>query len=154
MKNAVIYALLLLAPLALQAQSGSAGAPPPAPTPNTEQSADTARAIARQLTGKYALDGAQATKVYNIQRLRMQKLAQIAPLQTSDPKLYYYKLDAIQKNTQASIRRLLTTTEQRQLFLATQVQQRKLRAEKQRELQARGASAIEIEAAVTAIYIE
>ncbi|MBL7774816.1 MAG: hypothetical protein JNK89_02375 [Saprospiraceae bacterium] len=154
MKNAIIYGFFLLAPPALPAQSGSTGTPPPAPTPNTEQSADTARAIARQLTSKYALDGAQATKVYNIQRLKMKKMAQIAPLQTSDPKLYYYKLDAIQKSTQASIRRLLTTTEQRQMFLATQVQQRKLRAEKQRELQARGASAIEIEAAVTTIYLE
>jgi len=118
------------------------------------QTADPAREAAEQLVRKYALDSKQADKAHTIQVRKQRNLAEIEALKTSDPVLYHAKMESIQKGTHASIRRMLTTPTQRELFQQTQSEQRRLRAEKRLAMEAQGASDLVIEAAVLAIYIE
>lgn len=118
------------------------------------QTADPAREAAEQLVRKYALDSKQADKAHTIQARKQRNLADIEALKTGDPALYYAKMESIQKGTQASIRRMLATPAQRELFQQTQSEQRRLRAEKRLAMAAQGASDLAIEAALLAIYLE
>lgn len=137
----------------MYAQVGGAGAPPSAKKDTSEQ-IEKARELTQQISQKYTLDAGQSAKMYSIQTRKLRNLAEIALLKTSNPSLYFHKMKSIQKGTQASIRRMLTTTEQQNLFQETQAEQRRLRAEKQAELQATGATQLEIEAALADIYLE
>ncbi len=119
------------------------------------QNADPARAAADQLIRKYNLSTAkQAEKAYAIQVRKQKNLSEIEALATSDPALYHAKLAGIQQGTQASIGRLLSTNVQRELYRKTQSEQRLLRAEKRRILEAQGVPTAAIESAVLDIYLE
>jgi len=118
------------------------------------QDSDSARESADRLVHKYGLDAEQAEKVYAIQVRKQKNLSEIEALATNDPTLYRAKLASIQQGTQASIGRLLRGPEQRKLYRQTQAEQRLLRAEKRQELEARGASAAELDTALLGIYIE
>lgn len=118
------------------------------------QTADVAHEAANQLIQKYGLDTEQASKAHAILERKQRNLTEIEALKTSDPTRYHAKLESIQQGTQASLRRLLTTPEQRALFQQTLSEQRRLRAEKRMELEAKGMSQPEIEEAVLAIYLE
>lgn len=118
------------------------------------QTADAAREAANQLIQKYGLDTEQAAEARTIQERKQRNLAEIEPLKTSDPVRYRAKLESIQQGTHASLRRLLTTPEQRAIFQQTLSEQRRLRAEKRLALEAQGKSQPEVEEAVLEIYLE
>jgi hypothetical protein len=118
------------------------------------QTAAPAREAADRLIQKYGLDTDQADKIYTIQVRKQRNLAEIETLKTTDPVLFHAKLESIQQGTQAGIRRLLTTKKQRDLFQQTQSEQRRLRGEKRREMEEKGAAAADTKAAILDIYLE
>ncbi|MBK9336506.1 MAG: hypothetical protein IPM98_07905 [Lewinellaceae bacterium] len=118
------------------------------------QTADPAREAADVLAKKYSLDAVQAENMYTVQVRKQKNLTEIVGLQASDPALYHAKLASVQQGTLASIRRVLTTKAQRDLFQQTQSEQRRLRGEKRREMEAQGDDPFAMEAAVLAIYME
>ncbi|MCB0530977.1 MAG: hypothetical protein H6574_14980 [Lewinellaceae bacterium] len=145
----------LLASSIARAQSAEDAATPPVDPTNLEaDSTDPAREAAALLTEKYTLDADQTAEVYTVQLRKQRNLAEILPLKTQNQPVYLNKLNSIQRGTQASIRRLLKTDAQRDLFQQSMADQRRLRAEKMRELQAKGASALAIEEAILEIYFE
>lgn len=145
----------LLASSIARAQSAEDAATPPVDPTNLEaDSIDPAREAAALLTEKYTLDADQTAEVYTVQLRKQRNLAEILPLKTQNQPVYLNKLNSIQRGTQASIRRLLKTDAQRDLFQQSMADQRRLRAEKMRELQAKGASALAIEEAILEIYFE
>ncbi|MBK8966348.1 MAG: hypothetical protein R3D58_09865 [Saprospiraceae bacterium] len=155
MRYTIFLFLGLLASAVACAQSAEDAATPPADPTNPESdTADPAREAAARLTEKYSLDADQTAEVYTIQLRKQRNLSEILPLKTQNRPVYLNKLNSIQRGTQAGIRRLLKTDAQRDLFQQSMAEQRRLRAEKQRELQAQGASALTIEAAVLEIYFE
>lgn len=118
------------------------------------QDTDPARESADRLAHKYGLDAEDAIKVYAIQVRKQKNLSEVEALAASDPALYRAKLASIQQGTQASIERLLRSPEQRKLYRQTQAEQRLQRAKKRQELEARGATAAEVDAALLGIYLE
>jgi len=151
MRYTIFFFLGLLASSFAGAQSTDDATPP---IETATDAPDPAREAAARLTEKYTLDAEQATEVYTIQLRKQQNLAEIESLKTQNPPLYFNKLKSIQRGTQASIRRVLKTQAQQDLFQKTLAEQRRLRAEKQRELQAKGLSPLAIEEAVLDIYFE
>ncbi|MDX1913710.1 MAG: hypothetical protein SFV22_19600 [Saprospiraceae bacterium] len=106
------------------------------------------------LTIKYNLSADQAKQMYTIQQRKAKNLADIAPLQTSDPALYRSKVKNVQTGTLASIRRILRSKDQVDLFEKTKSEIRVLQSKKQKELAAKKATREEIENALLAIYAE
>ncbi len=154
MKNILLFFCLLFAALPFaNAQSGSSGAPPAGQSGETNN-ANPVREMTEKLAQKYNLNAKQVSRMYVIQKRKVNILEEIAPFKTSNPSLYYNKIQSAQKGTLASIRRMLTTVEQQDIFQKSQAEQRRLRAEKRREMLAQGASSLEIEAALAEIYIE
>lgn len=145
---------LLVSSIACAQSTEEAATPPADPTNPEADTADPAREAAAQLTEKYTLDADQTADVYTIQLRKQRNLAEILPLKAQNRPVYLNKLNSIQRGTQASIRRLLKTDAQRDLFQQSMADQRRLRAEKMRELQAKGVSALAIEEAVLEIYFE
>ncbi len=154
MRYTIFLFLGLLASSVACAQSTDDATPPIDPTDLETETTDPAREAAARLTEKYSLDTDQTAEVYAIQLRKQRNLAEILPLKTQNRPVYLNKLSSIQRGTQAGIRRLLKTDAQRDLFQQSMADQRRLRAEKQRELQAQGASALAIEAAILEIYFE
>lgn len=150
MKNLIFFLVLLLNGVtSLNAQRVETTAP----TPTTGSDLEIRKAT-EALTAKYGLNADQAKQAY-ITLLRKEKnLAQIATLQTSDPALYRAKAQNVQKGTLASIRRILQSKEQVEIYQKTQAELRVLRNKKQKELVAKKASKAEIETALLAIYAE
>jgi hypothetical protein len=153
MRHTLILFLGLLFTSFAYAQSAEDAATP-AEADRVAEIPDSVREAAARLVEKYSLDADQAIEALTIQVRKQRNLAEIAPLKQSNSPQYFNKLKSVQRGTQASIRRLLKTPEQRDLFQKTQVEQRYLRAEKQQALQAEGLSALAIEEAVLAIYFE
>ena len=111
------------------------------------------RKATEALTAKYSLNADQAKQMYTIQLRKQKNTAEIAALQNSDPALYRAKAQNVQKGTLASIRRILNTKEQVELYQKTQSEVRVLRNKKQKELAAK-ASKEAVEMALLAIYAE
>lgn len=141
--------LLLIDSLVLNAQKIESTAPTTA-TANDEET----RKATESLTAKYSLTADQAKQMYTIQVRKGKNLAQIAALQNTEPVLYRAKTQNVQKGTLASIRRILRTKEQVELYQKTQAELRVLRNKKQKELAAKKASKEEIEMALLEIYAE
>ena len=142
-------ALLLLAllhTLPLTAQSSQSTAP----------SASQPEAVAgtEALTRKYALTADQAKQMYQIQVRKLRNQAEVATLQTTNPTLYQAKRQSLQSGTLGSIRRLLRTKEQAQLYQQTQADVRRLRAAKRKELLVQLTPKEAVEAALLDIYAE
>lgn len=149
MKKSLFSLLLLLqCCIVLNAQKIESSAP--APTTNDQEIRKTTEA----LTAKYSLNADQAKQMYTIQVRKSKNMAQIAAFQNSDPALYRAKVQNIQKGTLVSIRRILNTKTQVDLYQKTQADLRVLRNKKQKELAAKKASKEELETALLAIYTE
>ena len=132
----------------LSAQSG-------APAPNKTTATDPAvRAATDALVAKYSLNADQAKQMYQIQQRKNSNMAEIAAFQTSDVALYQAKLLNVQNGTWTSIRHILNTKAQVDIFQKTQGELRGLRNAKRKDLTAQKAPKEAIEAAVLAIYAE
>ena len=134
----ILFACFFFVAAALAAQST-----------NTE-----ARAATEALAAKYSLTEAQTAEMLRIQERKQRDLAKVAALKADDPTLYLAKMESLQNGTLGSIRRLLTTAEQRALFQQTQTTVRSRRAEKQKEMRTQGADEAAIREAMLALYAE
>jgi len=114
----------------------------------------TARAATEQLVAKYKLNADQAKQMYTIQARKLRNMAAIESIKTTDPALYLAKKQSVQDGARISIRRILNTKEQVDLFEKTKVETRTRQAEKRKEMMQAGASKQEIEAAVLDLYAE
>lgn len=114
----------------------------------------TARQATEQLTAKYSLNADQAKQMYGIQIRKLRNLAEIERLRTENPALFRAKLESIQRNTIAAIRRILRTKAQVGIFKKTQDEVRLLRAARRKELAQKGATKEAADAALLEIYAE
>jgi hypothetical protein len=157
MKKGLLCALLLvsLAPVFAQ-KAGSAPKSSSTEAPAAKTSADNpvARTTTEALVAKYKLSADQAKQMYGVQVRKLRNLNAIAGLKTSNPSQYQKKLEALQTNTLASIRRILNTKEQVQLFQKTKDDLRTQRAAKRQELHRQNADRTSIEIALLEIYAE
>lgn len=103
---------------------------------------------------KYNLNADQAKQMYKIQQRKNRNMAEIAGLQSSDMALYQVKSHNVQTGTWESIRRILNTKEQVELYRKTQGEIRGQRNAKRKELTKQKATKEAIETAVLAIYAE
>ena len=85
------------------------------------------------LTAKYTLNADQAKQMYTIQLRKAKNVAQITSFQNSDPALYRAKMQNVQNGTLASIRRILNTKAQVDLYQKTQAELRNQRAQKREQ---------------------
>jgi response regulator of citrate/malate metabolism len=123
------------------------GAPAPA-----EPSA--AHQLTQQLTAKYQLDTDQSRQMLKVQQRKLRTMTELEAFKLSDPVKYRAKLEGLQTGTLNSIRRLLKTPAQVDLFQKTQTEVRIQRATKRKELTQAGASKEAIEDAMRALYTE
>lgn len=151
MKKALFSIVLLLQGiLSVHAQDIKTSAP----SPSTSSSDQEIRKATEQLTAKYSLNADQAKQAYIVLVRKDKNMAQIASFKDSDPALYLAKAQNIQKGTLASIRRILNSKEQVEIYQKTQAEIRVLRNKKHKELAAKKATKAEIETALLAIYAE
>lgn len=147
--------LSLLLCLTLGAATAFAQASAAKTTANPVKTDDaTARQATEQLTAKYSLNADQAKQMYGIQTRKLRNLAEIEPLRSENPAQFRAKLESIQRNTIAAIRRILRTKEQVGIFKKTQNEVRLLRAAKRKELAQKGATKEAADAALLEIYAE
>lgn len=145
----ILCLLLLLTTAGLAAQNTRKTLPPLSAADEA-----TARTTTEQLVQKYQLNADQAKQMYTIQVRKLRNLASIETLRNSDPAHYRAKLESVHNGTLASIRRILQTKEQVQIFDKTKVETRTRQAEKRKELMLQGAAKDAIEAAMLEIYAE
>lgn len=150
MKQFIALALFFLTTAAVSAQQTETK--PSAGNPSANES--TAREATDKLITKYTLNADQAKGMYTIQQRKLRNLGEIAPLQTSNRTLYLSKLENLQKGTLSSIRRLLRTKEQVDLYNKTQADTRILRATKRKELTSKNLSKDDLQAALLEVYAE
>ena len=159
MKKYLFLALLLAAicPLAM-AQKGQGMPAPPAPTeaPAVKPIEDNAeaRTATEKLSAKYTLTADQAKQVYTVEARKYRNLKAISGLKTTNLALYRTKLQNLQTNTLASIRRALNTKEQVMIYKKTQAELRTQRAQKREEMMRQNAPREAIEVALLEIYAE
>lgn len=125
-----------------------------AATPADPAQETAAREATERLVAKYQLDADQAKQMYTIQLRKQRNTAEIASLQASDIALYRAKVQSLRKGTLASIRRILHTKAQVDLYQQTQVTVRTQQSDKRKEMMLQQASKEQIEAAVLEIYSE
>ena len=99
---------------------------------------------ANEMINTYNLDEDQAEIAFEIQERRFRNLAEIESLENTDKDLYRHKYKAIQKSTDASLRRILNE-EQMAIYNQIQLDLRNERAAKTAELKEQGLSQVEIE---------
>ncbi len=141
--------LLFVVSIVSQASAQQASSVTPNPAHET-----AARAATEPLVAKYQLDADQAKQMYTIQLRKQRNSAEIQPLQAGNPALYRAKVQSIQKGTLASIRRILHTKEQVDLYQKTQISVRTQQADKRKAMMAQKTPKEEIEAALLDIYSE
>lgn len=147
MKFSTLLLSLFMAQI-LAAQSG-------APAPNKAAQIDPAiRTATEALVAKYSLNADQTKQVYQIQQRKQRNMGEIAAFQASDLALYQAKLLNVQKGTWTSLRQVLHTKEQVDIYRKTQVELRVQRNAKRQELTTQKAAREVIESAVLAIYAE
>ena len=149
-----LLALLLFfitSSIAVTAQTVEAQPPSGTATSSTDA---PVREATEKLVAKYTLNADQAKQMYAIQQRKQRNLGEITPLQTSNYTLYLSKLESLQRGTLASIRRILRTKEQIELYQSTQRDVRVQRAEKRKELAQKSTSKEETQAALLGIYAE
>ncbi len=145
------FSALLLSLCMAQILSAQSGAPEPKKSAQIDPAIRTAT---EALVAKYSLNAKQAKQVYQIQQRKNRNMAEIAALQTSDLALYQAKLLNVQKGTWTSIRQVLNTKTQVEIYRKTQAELRGLRNAKRQELTAQKAAREVVESAVLAIYAE
>lgn len=140
--------LLLIVTTAFQVSAQSAA------TPVDPAQETAAREATERLVAKYQLDADQAKQMYTIQLRKQRNTAEIAGFKTSDVALYRAKVKSLQKGTLASIRGMLHTKSQVDLYQQTQITVRTQQSDKRKELMLQQKSKEEIEAALLDIYSE
>lgn len=140
----VLPFLMLLLAGSAQAQN--------APTQTATDAA--ARTATDVLVKKYTLNADQAKQMYTIQVRKQRNLAQIEGLKTSNPTKFRSKLQGVQQGTLRSVRVVLNTKAQVDLYKETQGKVRLLQADKRKELMVKKSSKEEIDAALLEIYAE
>ena len=108
------------------------------------QAMGPAQQATEQLQEFYQFNAEQKQKVQTIQERRFRNMAEIAPLQNSQIDIYIKKRQAIERGTEASIKRILTSS-QLELFNTKIVEKRKLRNVKTKEWYREGLSQQEIQ---------
>lgn len=151
MKQLFALALFIITTVAASAQSIEAKAPS---DDNVSSNDATVREATDKLVAKYTLNADQAKEMYTIQQRKQRNLGEIATIQTSNRSLYLSKLDNLQKGTLSSIRRILRTEVQVELYNKTQADIRTQRSIKRKELTAKNLSKDELEEALLEIYAE
>jgi hypothetical protein len=151
MKQIFALALFFITTVAATAQNTEAK--PPAAATSSPNDA-IAREATDKLVAKYTLNADQAKEMYTIQQRKQRNLGEIAPLQTSNRSLYLSKLESLQKGTLSSIRRVLRSKEQVDLYDKTQAEVRTQRSVKRKELTAKNPSKDDMQAALLEIYAE
>lgn len=126
----------------------------PATTSGAAKSDADIRKATEALVSKYSLNADQAKQVYTILQRKERNMAEISAFQTSDMALYLAKWANVQKGTWASLRRVLNTREQVEIYQKTQSDIRGQRSAKRKQLAAEKNSKDNIEAAILAIYAE
>ena len=129
----------------------TAHAQSPAPASPT---ADVARSSTDLLVSKYKLNADQAKQMYQIQVRKQKNMTEIAVLKASNNALYREKVQHVQTGTLKSIRRILKTKEQVELYEKTQRTVRSDRAAKRKELTVKKSSKEAIEDALLEVYSE
>ncbi len=125
------------------------------PATNRDSPTDaSAREAAEKLVAKYTLNADQAKQMYTIQQRKQRNFGQIESLKATDRSLYLAKLESAQQGTLASIRRILQTKEQVELYQKTQAEVRTQRAVKRKELTGQNLSKEDIKASLLEIYAE
>ena len=92
--------------------------------------------------------------MYQIQVRKLRNESALTTLKTTDPALYLTKLEHLQTGTLGSIKRILQTKEQLQVYQKTQAEVRTLRAAKQKELLLQNTPKAAVDAALLDIYAE
>ena len=151
MKQLFALALFFITTVAATAQN--AEAKPPVGATSSPNDA-IAREATDKLVAKYTLNADQAKEMYTIQQRKLRNLGEIASLESSNRSLYLSKLESLQKGTLSSIRRVLRTKEQVELYDKTQVEVRTQRSVKRKELTAKNLSKDDMQAALLEIYAE
>jgi hypothetical protein len=150
-----LFSLLLILSGALYAQAQKIEAAPAAPAAAATGVNDSeVRKATDALVTKYSLTADQAKQMYTVQLRKAKNLAQIESLKSTDPALYYAKVQNVQKSTLSGIRRILNSKEQVAIYQKTQSEIRVARSKMQKELTVKKASQQEINAAMTSIYAE
>lgn len=150
MKQLFVLALFFMTAAAVTAQN--AEAKPPSTTTSANDAA--AREATDKLMVKYSLNADQAKEMYTIQQRKQRNFGQIASLQATNRGLYLSKLESLQKGTLSSIRRILRTKEQVDLYNKTQADVRTQRAAKRKELASQNPAKDDLQAALLDIYAE
>lgn len=141
--------LFFVATIAFQASAQHASSFTPTSAQET-----AAREATELLTAKYHLDADQAKQMYTIQMRKQRNTAEISPLKTENPAQYRAKVQSLHKGTLASIRRVMHTKEQVELYQNTQISVRTQQSDKRKEMMVQQASKEEIETALLDIYSE
>lgn len=113
-----------------------------------------ARSATEALVAKYTLNADQAKQMYTVQVRKLRNLKQIADLKESNIALYKSKLQSLQSNTLVSVRRILNTKAQVEIYQKTQADVRTRRAQKREEMLRQNADKGAIELALLDIYSE
>lgn len=113
-----------------------------------------ARSATEQLAIKYTLNADQAKQMYTVQVRKFRNLKQISELKTSNLALYKSKLQSLQSNTLVSMRRILNTKAQVEIYQKTQTDLRTQRAQKRESMLRQHADRSAIEIALLEIYAE
>ena len=113
-----------------------------------------ARAATDKLVAKYDLTADQAKMVYKAQVRKAKNMAEIAPLMNTDLTTYYKKLAALQQGSLNSIRKVLRTQAQIDIFNKTAVEVRKAKNVKRKELMVQGKKEEEIQQLLLDVYQE
>lgn len=150
MKQLFALALFFITTVAATAQNAEAKPPAATSSPNDA----IARETTDKLVAKYTLNADQAKEMYIIQQRKQRNLGEIASLESSNRSLYLSKLESLQKGTLSSIRRVLRTKEQVDLYDKTQADVRTQRSVKRKELTAKNLSKDDMQAALLEIYAE
>ncbi len=151
MKQAL--ALLLLAFLHTLPLAAQSNQPVPQPGQSVANDPQAVRAT-DALAAKYSLSPDQVRMMYQIQVRKLRNESKLEALKTTDPALYARKRENLQTGTLGSIRRILNTPEQLQVYQKTQADLRILRAAKRKELLLQKAPPAVVEAAMLDLYAE
>lgn len=153
MKRFIALAFFLIA-LTAAATAQNTEAKPAASAPPSGANDAAAREATEKLVAKYTLNADQSKEMYTIQLRKLRNRASFASLETTNRSLYLSKLESLQKGTLSSIRRILRTKEQVELYQKTQSEVRNQRAVKRKELTGQNISKDDMQAAMLDIYSE
>jgi predicted component of type VI protein secretion system len=121
---------------------------------NTQAGDQEARTATDKLVAKYKLNPDQAKAMYTVEVRKFRNRSEIAALKTSNPSLYRRKEQNVQSGTLTSIRHILNTKDQVNLFEKTKRDLRAAKVEKRKELTVKGASKDAIEDAMLDMFAE